>query len=92
MQHAETGAGGLVRVTRYAQLDDEFYIEVDEAPSPTLMLVVPGDALLPDADEALVLGALERLGVEIPVSSVPQLKSEAARCRRSTSGTYERME
>jgi len=92
MQHAETESGGLVRVTRYAQLDDEFYIEVQQEAGPMLMVVVPGDTLDPEADAGLVQEALGRLGIEIGAHAVPPLKREAGHCRRSTSGTFERME
>ena len=89
MRRAETDAGGLVRVTRYAQLDDEFYLEIDAVEGPTQMVVVPGETLEPEADTTLVCAALDRLGISLPAASVPPLKDQAARCRRTTSGTWE---
>ena len=90
MVRYEIASGGHTRVVRYAHLDDEYYLEVGEPPATPLMVVVEGALLRGDSDPRLLVAVLERLGVEIAHEQVPRLKAQALRCRRSTSGTFER--
>lgn len=81
--------GGPIRVTRYAQLDEVFYLEIERPAELPLMVAVESTLLQRGAPPGRLIATLGRLGVELDPVTIPRLVAQAERCRRSTSGVFE---